>query len=745
MTAKICRDGGGWFLPLTPAEQDVDDVVRAVIYGGVMIYFFMGVAVIADCFMDSITKIASSRRQVWLSDGRRSTKKVWNETVATLSLMALGSSAPEIFLSVMDSVKKEFHFGVLGPSTIVGSAAFNLLVIVAVCILAIPSTEVRRIKDLPTFYITVFFSILAYAWLVLILVNISEDQIEIWEALVTLMLFFCLLWVSYKTDVGHFDCVLRRIGLIQEHDPSDSNGCTPPATIALTAEAIHVDGSADEQVLEVNATLSEVFSEYVTCTYHTEALSATPNFDYKEVEGKIEFPPGFTELPEAIRLPILPKSKNRATCKFLLILEEAEGGAEFNPNDDGGSDSAILTVTIASNNPRSTLQAVDRCINFTGIRNACNDWVDQIVSTCYCNGSLEEQREASFTDWFFHILNFPWKILFFTTVPPTSYAGGWISFFISLLWIAVMSAILSDLAEMFGCVCGVPDIMTAITFVALGTSMPDLFASLSAAQADPVADASVVNVTGSNAVNVFLGLGVPWTAGSLYWAIQGRTRDWEERYPKQASEIDGVVFVVDSTNLGFSVLAFILASCGALVLLYMRRVAIGGELGGPFVTKIATAMCFFSFWFGFIAAVSWRSLRIKHYDMSEQLTVIGGVVGFEFCVALVPFFLLLRRCRQKPSHEDNSINGDNGDLVKTDEEETHLDVEVDTPAQPTSGGPSPNRTISTISTKSSRGATWTVDDEVRISVSAGSHIIASLGSLGRGAHVERVPSQPDSE
>merc|ERR1719174_1250456 len=55
-----------------------------------------------------------------------------------------------------------------------------------------------------------------------------------------------------------------------------------------------------------------------------------------------------------------------------------------------------------------------------------------------------------------------------------------------------------------------PDAITAITFVALGTSLPDTFASKSAATQDETADNSVGNVTGSNSVNVFLGLGLPW-------------------------------------------------------------------------------------------------------------------------------------------------------------------------------------------------------------------------------------------
>ena len=61
--------------------------------------------------------------------------------------------------------------------------------------------------------------------------------------------------------------------------------------------------------------------------------------------------------------------------------------------------------------------------------------------------------------------------------------------------------ITQDFAELFGCVTGLDDSITAITFVALGASMPDLFASKTAAMDDETADASIVNVTGSNSVS----------------------------------------------------------------------------------------------------------------------------------------------------------------------------------------------------------------------------------------------------
>ena len=77
--------------------------------------------------------------------------RVWNGTVANLTLMALGTSAPEILLSIIEIVGNDFKSGDLGPGAIVGSAAFNLMGITAVCISSIPGTESRQIKGWLTY------------------------------------------------------------------------------------------------------------------------------------------------------------------------------------------------------------------------------------------------------------------------------------------------------------------------------------------------------------------------------------------------------------------------------------------------------------------------------------------------------------------------------------------------------------------------------------------------------------------
>lgn len=55
----------------------------------------------------------------------------------------------------------------------------------------------------------------------------------------------------------------------------------------------------------------------------------------------------------------------------------------------------------------------------------------------------------------------------------------------------------------------------------MGTSLPDTFASMTAARNADYADAAIGNITGSNSVNVFLGLGLPWAIACTYWNNNG--------------------------------------------------------------------------------------------------------------------------------------------------------------------------------------------------------------------------------
>merc|ERR1719291_1485886 len=103
---SICEPGGrGMMFPGTQAEHEWHWILRAVLYATALVYLFYGVNVGADKFMASIEEITSKKRAVVSkTTGRVVTVQTWNDTVATLTLLALGSSAPEILLSIVEEI-----------------------------------------------------------------------------------------------------------------------------------------------------------------------------------------------------------------------------------------------------------------------------------------------------------------------------------------------------------------------------------------------------------------------------------------------------------------------------------------------------------------------------------------------------------------------------------------------------------------------------------------------------------------
>merc|ERR1712020_757472 len=130
-------------------------------------------------------------------------------------------------------------------------------------------------------------------------------------------------------------------------------------------------------------------------------------------------------------------------------------------------------------------------------------------------GEEGEEKMPSCGDYIMHFLTLPWKLIF-ALIPPTGIANGYPTFVISIAAVGVCTAVIGDVAGHLGCFIYLKDCVNAIAFVALGTSVPDTFASKTAAIEDETADNSVGNVTGSNAVNVFLGIGIAWSMAAIY-------------------------------------------------------------------------------------------------------------------------------------------------------------------------------------------------------------------------------------
>nr|XP_053639657.1 sodium/calcium exchanger 1-like isoform X9 [Cherax quadricarinatus] len=857
-----CIDG--LLVPLWSPQENLttgDRVARAIVYFVAMVWLFIGVSIIADRFMGSIEMITSQEKEVTVKKPNGETQiivvQVWNETVANLTLMALGSSAPEILLSVVEMFARNFEAGDLGPGTIVGSAAFNLFVIIGICVYVIPDGEVRHIKHLRVFFVTAFFSIFAYIWLYLILAEISYGIVEFWEAFLTFLFFPItvilayiadrrLLFYKYLTkeyrmgkrgviievegadvelgkkdeggplydenvdesvrefeehrkeymavirelrqkhpniamenlesmareeiinrgpksrafyriqatrkltgggnimkkareevkvekedefvdkkdediiriffDPGHYT-VMENVGTFEvtvvreggdlnttvlvdyktEDGTANAGGDYVAADGTLvflpgetqknfsleviddevfeedehfyirlsnmrlgspdgTAVTHAINGAAGQpkepvkmelaapyvatimildddhggifNVSEKDVEIVETIGTYelkivrwsgargrVTVPYKTEDGTAKAGKDYEATEGELVFENNETE--KTVSIKIIEEDSYEKDVLFYLDIGEpvSSGGFEFANKDSELSEEekiALLGKPKLGNATRTQIRIkenkeyrnmVDKLVKKANASMlvGSSSWKEQFTEAITVQAGEEgddedeeggEEKLPSCMDYVMHFITVFWKVLF-AFVPPTEYGKGYPTFFISILGVGILTAFIGDVASHFGCTIGLKDTVTAIAFVALGTSVPDTFASKVAAQQDPYADASVGNVTGSNAVNVFLGIGIAWTMAAIFHNVKGND------------------FHVLPGNLAFSVTLFCVEALVAIALMMARRHrSIGGELGGPKISKIATTVFLIFLWIFYVLISTLEAYKI---------------------------------------------------------------------------------------------------------------------------------------
>ncbi|CAI4223354.1 unnamed protein product [Auanema sp. JU1783] len=842
--SKPCAPGV--ILPVWQPSTNLSEckvVFRAIIYLIALVYMFFGVSIVADRFMAAIEVITSQEREVKMKKitGEPYTIliRVWNETVSNLTLMALGSSAPEILLSVIEIFGNDFQAGDLGPSTIVGSAAFNLFVIIAVCIASIPSGEGRRVQNNQVFWVTFSWSIFAYVWLYLILSVFSPNQVEVWEGLLTFLFFPLTVLSAYAADqytgnygqrfftgplrsflgrrstrrssqtqkrdgvaslengakeehrhdeirkenklnvvyyrvsllnlqgdpdaiafeehrrkyleifrelrnqhpdapveeleklatqkvvsekkksrafyrvqatrklVGsgditkkklqqkanelvepliekqnmvvvqfdpaHYMC-LENIGVLKvtvrcDRGTADANSQVSVhyRTVADTAEEntdfVPVEGTLTfgpeetEKQIEVEIVDNDIYEEdeqflirlsqvrahnkvhfspvparlgsastatvlivdddhagafgfssekfkvvesaglfiaevlrsrgargEVSIPYKTVAGTAKPGEDYEHCEGNLVFTDEQTK--GTIEIPIVNDDEYEKAEEFFIELGEPIWHRPPNADDEGRPLLAMSRCKVVITEDKEFKNFVDRMLTNanTSIMVGTSSWKQQFQEALtYEADEDDEDGQVTLQGKMMHYISLPWK-LFFAFIPPTDYYNGWFCFCVAIFMIGLLTAVIGDLASHFGCTVGMKDTVTAISLVAMGTSIPDTFASKTAAVQDKWADSSIGNVTGSNAVNVFLGIGIAWAIAAIVHAWRG-TR-----------------FVVNAGSLAFSVTLFILGSIIAITILQFRRFNknIHSELGGPTKAKVLSAGAFVLIWLGYL-------------------------------------------------------------------------------------------------------------------------------------------------
>ncbi|XP_006632777.1 sodium/potassium/calcium exchanger 4 isoform X2 [Lepisosteus oculatus] len=131
------------------------------------LYMFLALAIICDdFFVPSLEKICE--------------KLHLNEDVAGATFMAAGSSAPELFASVIGVF---ITHGDVGVGTIVGSAVFNILCIIGVC--GIFAGQVVILTWWPVFRDSIYYTLSVVA----LILFIYDDKIVWWESLILIIMY----------------------------------------------------------------------------------------------------------------------------------------------------------------------------------------------------------------------------------------------------------------------------------------------------------------------------------------------------------------------------------------------------------------------------------------------------------------------------------------------------------------------------------------------------------------------------
>ncbi|GAA0162056.1 secondary carrier transporter [Lithospermum erythrorhizon] len=499
-------------------EAKLGEGIRTFLYFAALAYCFIGLSAITARFFKSMESVVSHTRRVERVDPITNAKvikheKVWNYAIADISLLAFGTSFPQISLATIDALRHlgSLEAGGLGPGTLVGSAAFDLFPIHAICVVVPKAGELKKISDVGVWLIELFWSFWAYIWLYIILEVSSPNVITLWESLFTVLQYALLLINAYAQDkrLPYLSLPIERSERPEEW--------VPPESLRKHDNNVHEDAAKMLQTNEDNSRIVDIFS----------------------IHSGNEAGPAHQQFPS---INITDSSLEHHKDKY--VFEE----------------SRLLKI-----------------------------WKQQFVDalTVEDTKSRKSNMYLRIVTIIWQLILAPWRLLF-AFVPPYHIAHGWIAFICSLTFISGIAYVLTKVTDKISCVTGINPYVIAFTALAGGTSWPDLVASKIAAERQLTADSAIANITCSNSVNIYVGIGVPWLINTVYNFFA---------YNKPLR-------IQNAHGLSFSLLIFFSTSVGCIGVLVLRRFTLGAELGGPRVWAWLTCVYLMLLWLVFVVLSS---------------------------------------------------------------------------------------------------------------------------------------------
>ncbi|KAM8852606.1 sodium/potassium/calcium exchanger 3 [Synchiropus picturatus] len=437
------------------------------------VYMFYALALVCDdYFVPSLDKICE---RLHLS-----------EDVAGATFMAAGSSAPELFTSVIGVFVTK---GDVGIGTIVGSAVFNILCIIGAC--GIFAVQTIHLSCWPLIRDSAYYTLSICA----LIVFIYDEQVVWWEALTLILMYFVyILIMKLNSYVVRF--LERRkknsanLRTKTSHNAELEDGCDATAVL-LKKGTQHRSPS----VLMVDELLS-AYPHQLTFSEAGMRIMITNHFSPR------------TRLTMASRMLINERQR-------LIQSRIWTNGESEVPAKDGGRRGTENGAERGNKNCQDHLDGGNETENEDTMNNDMDEDEDEEDSE---GPFVPFQCPAGVCSKLKWLLAWPVCLLLYYTVPNCSTPRweNWfmLSFVASTLWIAAFSYIMVWMVTVIGFTLGIPDVIMGITFLAAGTSVPDCMASLIVAR-QGMGDMAVSNSIGSNVFDILVGLGLPWALKTL--------------------------------------------------------------------------------------------------------------------------------------------------------------------------------------------------------------------------------------
>ncbi|XP_036436477.1 sodium/potassium/calcium exchanger 3 [Colossoma macropomum] len=437
------------------------------------IYMFYALAIVCDdYFVPSLEKISENLHL--------------SEDVAGATFMAAGSSAPELFTSLIGVFITK---GDVGVGTIVGSAVFNILVIIGVCGIfagqAVALTWWSLFRD-SIYYI---LSVLA------LIMVIYDERVVWWESMLLISMYgVYILIMKFNSQIAGF--VEMRVGA--------PGRCCIRGENPRNEEAAEEGANCNTSMVLLRKGQPSAGQQESPAVMVDELLILRPHqLSFPEAGLRIMITPHFsprTRLSMAGRMLISERQR--------LIRESGQGSSPVKSFGSGGIENG--------GSVERPLEDGARMDRDGGVKAADNpqpeeeDDGDEVFRPLHVPAGC-----AARVKW---VVSWPLGLLLYYTVPncilPRWHRWFMVTFISSTLWIAIFSYLMVWMVTIISYTLDIPDYIMGITFLAAGTSVPDCMASLIVAR-QGMGDMAVSNSIGSNIFDILLGLGFPWALRTL--------------------------------------------------------------------------------------------------------------------------------------------------------------------------------------------------------------------------------------